>query len=151
MRELKNFNFSVKCLGCTPILMFSFKCTWCQDCACHYRKGVPSDSPQEVCKDTKKSHQYSTLLHAPLSWSTSFILFSLWQKPWQMCHEAPIQFQHSISFSYSEYELGKCKHGNSEYNACWAVSGGSYVLLLKSPSIKLHIFVFCFPSVLLQY
>lgn len=146
--EGKNFNFSIMCWACTTIWIFSFEYTWCQDCTCHSRKGIPSNSPQQVCKDTEKSHQYLTLLHAPLSWSRSFIPFSPWQKPWQICHEAPIKFQRCISFSYSEHELGRCKHGNSKYNVYWAVSGGSYVLLLKSWSKKMHIFVFCFPLVL---
>jgi len=51
----ENCNILIMCLRCTPIWIFSFKCTWCRDCTCHYRKGILSDSPQKFCKDAKNT------------------------------------------------------------------------------------------------
>lgn len=37
------------CLGCTSVWIFF--CIWCQNCACHYRKGMLSSSPEEICQN----------------------------------------------------------------------------------------------------
>lgn len=55
------------CLGCTPVWIFF--CIWCQNCSCHYRKGMLSGNPKEICKITKISYQWLALLSVPVSWS----------------------------------------------------------------------------------
>lgn len=84
------------CLGCTPVWIFF--CIWCQNCSCHYRKGMLSGSTKEICKFTKISYQWLALLNAPLSWSNPLSHSLPHKSPGRSVMKPPFNFNTVFNF-----------------------------------------------------
>lgn len=105
----KNWNFSVTCPGCTSVCLSTFKCSWGQECTCHYRQGIPFRRSTGGLQGHQKIPP-RILHYLVCSAVMVHILFPLLPLTKAL---ASIHFWHCILFSYSDHELSKCKHGNN--------------------------------------